>query len=86
MSEDRPEYASKLELILTLVGYAVGLGNIWRFPYLAFKFGPEWPCTEATKGSQVALHVTFSSRELDVRLYLPLAQQSVESCPSPLPR
>ena len=37
--EDRPEYANNLELLLTLVGYAVGLGNIWRFPYLAYTYG-----------------------------------------------
>jgi SNF family Na+-dependent transporter len=33
------QYANKLELSLTLVGYAVGLGNIWRFPYLAYTYG-----------------------------------------------
>jgi len=37
--EERPQYANKLELMLTLVGYAVGLGNIWRFPYLAYAHG-----------------------------------------------
>lgn len=37
--EDRPEYANNFELLLTLVGYAVGLGNIWRFPYLAYTYG-----------------------------------------------
>lgn len=37
--EERPEYASNIELLLTLVGYAVGLGNIWRFPYLAYSYG-----------------------------------------------
>mmetsp|Transcript_17094 Transcript_17094/g.48880 ORF Transcript_17094/g.48880 Transcript_17094/m.48880 type:complete len:646 (-) Transcript_17094:757-2694(-) len=36
---DRPVYASKVELLLSLVGYAVGLGNIWRFPYLVFTYG-----------------------------------------------
>eukprot|EP00930_Biecheleria_cincta_P098494 TRINITY_DN90148_c0_g1_i1.p1 TRINITY_DN90148_c0_g1~~TRINITY_DN90148_c0_g1_i1.p1 ORF type:complete len:653 (+),score=95.98 TRINITY_DN90148_c0_g1_i1:56-1960(+) len=35
----RSEYANKLELMLSLVGYAVGLGNIWRFPYLAYTYG-----------------------------------------------
>merc|ERR1719382_219456 len=37
--EERPQYANKLELMLTLVGYAVGLGNIWRFPHLAYTYG-----------------------------------------------
>mmetsp|Transcript_136806 Transcript_136806/g.424925 ORF Transcript_136806/g.424925 Transcript_136806/m.424925 type:complete len:644 (+) Transcript_136806:90-2021(+) len=37
--EDRPQYANKCELMLSLVGYAVGLGNIWRFPYLAYSYG-----------------------------------------------
>mmetsp|Transcript_11047 Transcript_11047/g.25100 ORF Transcript_11047/g.25100 Transcript_11047/m.25100 type:complete len:639 (+) Transcript_11047:55-1971(+) len=37
--EDRPQYANKCELMLSLVGYAVGLGNIWRFPYLCYTYG-----------------------------------------------
>mmetsp|Transcript_90739 Transcript_90739/g.228209 ORF Transcript_90739/g.228209 Transcript_90739/m.228209 type:complete len:619 (+) Transcript_90739:86-1942(+) len=35
----RAKYANSFELLLTLVGYAVGLGNIWRFPYLVFTYG-----------------------------------------------
>uniref|UniRef100_G3N5E9 Transporter n=1 Tax=Gasterosteus aculeatus aculeatus TaxID=481459 RepID=G3N5E9_GASAC len=36
---DRGNWASKTEYILSTIGYAVGLGNIWRFPYLAYKNG-----------------------------------------------
>jgi len=37
--DERLKYGSQLELILTLVSYAVGLGNLWRFPYLVYENG-----------------------------------------------
>ena len=33
MSE-RPNWTSKYAFIVTSIGSAVGLGNIWRFPYI----------------------------------------------------
>ena len=35
----REKWSKKIEFILASVGYAVGLGNVWRFPYLAFQNG-----------------------------------------------
>ncbi|XP_051581011.1 sodium-dependent neutral amino acid transporter B(0)AT2-like [Myxocyprinus asiaticus] len=37
--EERPAWGSKLQYILAQVGFSVGLGNVWRFPYLCQKNG-----------------------------------------------
>lgn len=37
--EERPQWGSHVEYVLSLVGYAVGIGNLWRFPMLAMQHG-----------------------------------------------
>ncbi|XP_006899368.1 PREDICTED: sodium-dependent neutral amino acid transporter SLC6A17 isoform X2 [Elephantulus edwardii] len=39
LDADRPAWNSKLQYILAQIGFSVGLGNIWRFPYLCQKNG-----------------------------------------------
>lgn len=36
---DRGKWGSKAEFILSALGYAVGLGNVWRFPWMCWKNG-----------------------------------------------
>ena len=35
----RETFASRFGTLMTLIGVALGLGNIWRFPYMTGKFG-----------------------------------------------
>uniref|UniRef100_A0A671F930 Transporter n=1 Tax=Rhinolophus ferrumequinum TaxID=59479 RepID=A0A671F930_RHIFE len=39
VEDERPAWSSKLQYILAQVGFSVGLGNVWRFPYLCQKNG-----------------------------------------------
>ena len=40
-TEDRERFSTKWGLILSVLGIAVGTGNIWRFPRIAAQNGGE---------------------------------------------
>lgn len=37
--DERESFSSRLGFILISVGCAIGLGNVWRFPYITGKYG-----------------------------------------------
>ena len=37
--EGRETWGSKIGFILTAAGFSIGLGNIWRFPFVTGKYG-----------------------------------------------
>lgn len=39
MNKERSSFSSRIGFVLAAAGSAVGLGNLWRFPYLAAKYG-----------------------------------------------
>jgi len=39
IESERQKWGSSIEFWLTLIGYCVGFGNLWRFPYLAYTYG-----------------------------------------------
>ena len=55
MSKEKNQWSSNMSFILAIIGSAVGLGNIWRYPYVLYSNGGEAFYRENGKG----LHMFF---------------------------
>lgn len=83
MSQQRSTFSGKIGFVLATAGSAVGLGNLWRFPYLvaqygggiflliyvilAFTFGFSLMCAEIAIGRKTGISAIGAYKKLDKR-------------------